>query len=288
VTDPSRTGEPCSIKLPYGQLAGLRWHDSQQPRVLALHGWLDNAASFIPLAEHLKGLDLVALDFPGHGHSDWWPAGHFYHFVDYLWPVLDVADQLGWQQFHLLGHSLGGAVATMLAAALPERILTLNAIESFGPLTTRAGDTRDNLRRALQDRNTYLGRELHTYQDIESATAARAKHGDLSRPAAELLVRRNLKQTESGWQWRSDPRLRRTSLFRFTQDQVMDLLSRLAVPTTLILAEKPIPEPWHKLRDQQLATLPDCTISTLPGHHHLHMESPRAVAEVIMASIRNG
>ena len=287
MTDQLRPGEPCSIKLPYGELAGLRWKNATQPRVLALHGWLDNAASFVPLAEHLNGIDLIALDFPGHGHSDWWSAGHYYHFLDYLWPVLDVADQLGWQQFHLLGHSLGGAVAAMLAAALPERILTLSAIDSFGPLSTAANATRDNLRRALHSRNSYLERASPSYPDIDSASAARAKHGNLSLTAAELLVRRNLKQTEDGWQLRTDPRLRRTSLFRFTEDQVMDLIARLTVPTTVILADKAKPDPWDSLLEQRLPALQDCEIRTLPGHHHLHMESPGPVAEVIMARIHS-
>ena len=43
--------------------------EAQGPKVLALHGWLDNAASFIPLAGQLPHLDLVMLDLPGHGRS---------------------------------------------------------------------------------------------------------------------------------------------------------------------------------------------------------------------------
>ena len=65
-------GNPTPIERrfrAYGQeLAGLQWPGEGEP-VLALHGWLDNAASFQPLAEPL-GHPLVALDFAGHGHSE--------------------------------------------------------------------------------------------------------------------------------------------------------------------------------------------------------------------------
>ena len=53
-----------------GALAGLAWRREGAPRVLCLHGWLDNAASFVPLAPLLDRLDVVALDLPGHGHSE--------------------------------------------------------------------------------------------------------------------------------------------------------------------------------------------------------------------------
>ena len=54
---------PREVRLPvaWGELAGLRRESPGRPRVIALHGWLDNAASFVPLASHLHGLDLVAI-----------------------------------------------------------------------------------------------------------------------------------------------------------------------------------------------------------------------------------
>ena len=62
---PTETG----FDLAFGRLTALRCGAVGQPRVLALHGWLDNAASFLPLAARLPALDLVMLDLPGHGRS---------------------------------------------------------------------------------------------------------------------------------------------------------------------------------------------------------------------------
>ena len=52
-----------------GRFVALRNDRAGGPKLLAMHGWLDNAASFLPMAPHLSGHDLVALDLPGHGRS---------------------------------------------------------------------------------------------------------------------------------------------------------------------------------------------------------------------------
>ncbi|HZX81878.1 MAG TPA: alpha/beta fold hydrolase, partial [Lysobacter sp.] len=95
------------LDTPFGRLAALRFGHGGVP-VLALHGWLDNAASFLPLSSHLPGLDIVALDLPGHGASAHLPASAEYTLVNAARAVLGAADALGWSRFSLLGHSMGG------------------------------------------------------------------------------------------------------------------------------------------------------------------------------------
>lgn len=125
-----------SFSLPVAgtTVAGLRSPGTGGQRVLALHGWLDNAASFVPLAAQLPGLELVAIDLPGHGHSAHLPPGTQYNTPGAICHVLDVADALGWDRFVLLGHSMGAGIASLAATAAPERVERLIAIEALGGL----------------------------------------------------------------------------------------------------------------------------------------------------------
>ena len=56
------------------ELAALRFNPGAPQRVLALHGWLDNAASFAPLAAAWPDCEIVALEFAGHGRSGHLPS----------------------------------------------------------------------------------------------------------------------------------------------------------------------------------------------------------------------
>jgi pimeloyl-ACP methyl ester carboxylesterase len=116
--------------------------------LLAMHGWLDNAATFDELAPLLPGRRIVALDFAGHGLSGR-RVGAPYHFIDYVADVAAVADLLGWQTFDLMGHSLGAGVAALLAGAWPERVRRLVLLEGLGPLTDDEARAPERMREAL-------------------------------------------------------------------------------------------------------------------------------------------
>lgn len=138
--------EEIRLSLGHIELAAHLFGPEDGLPVIALHGWLDNANSFARLAPRLKGLRIVALDLAGHGYSEHRPLGAGYALADYAHDVLRVAEQLGWQRFALLGHSLGAIISVQLAGALPDRVSHLALIDGVIPDRRRAG-----CRRALGD-----------------------------------------------------------------------------------------------------------------------------------------
>lgn len=269
----------CSLTLQAGDqpLAALR-HSRGDVPVLALHGWLDNALSFAPLWPLLDTIDLVCLDFPGHGESPPRPAAARYHFDDYVFDVLAAADALGWERFHLLGHSLGGAVASVTAAACPERIISLSVIEGLGPLTAPPDRTAEGWRKAIQASRV---RPRRVHADRDAAIEARTRNSDLPLAAAELLAERGLEPVEGGWRWRHDLRLTWPSTQRYTEPQVLDLLGHIECPVLCVLAQprsRVIPAGLMGLRR---AAVRQIELAELPGGHHLHMQQAAAVAALL-------
>jgi pimeloyl-ACP methyl ester carboxylesterase len=78
----------------------------------------------------------ISMDLPGHGLTG--PdIQKRYGIEDYSKLVFGIADHLGLDEFHVAGNSMGGGVALKMASDQPDRILTLNLIDSSGarPIT---------------------------------------------------------------------------------------------------------------------------------------------------------
>jgi len=268
-----------SVELLDGRIQGLRWRRGELP-VLALHGWLDNANSFLPLAEHLDGLDLVAIDFPGHGLSAPRPDGVRYHFDDYSFDVLDVLADLGWKQVNLLGHSLGGALSTLLAAAAPGRVRSMALIEGLGPLSAPADKTTEGWRKAMA-RSKPRPRRVHETRD--TAVAARQQGSDLTDESTRLLAERGLVEADGGWRWRHDQRLTWPTGHRYTEPQVIDLIANIECSVVNVHSEAGTGLMVPRMFELRLAALRHrrATVSC-PGGHHLHMVHPERIAPYIL------
>ncbi|TYT26227.1 alpha/beta hydrolase [Luteimonas viscosa] len=277
-----------TLEIPLGRLHGLRQGEPGQPRVLALHGWLDNAASFVPLAAHLPGLELVAIDLPGHGRSAHLPPGADYSFAAAVHSVLDAADALGWERFALLGHSMGAGIASLVAAACPQRVERLVAIEALGALPDLPENTVRRLRDAVAAGRALAGKRLRVFTDLDAPVRARtlALTGAMDEASARLLVERGVREvlvddTRAGWEWSSDPRLTLPTMLRMTEAQVRALIAGIECPTRVIHADPPQPYLPEPRRSEHAALLPRGELVVLPGGHHLHMEQPQAVAAAI-------
>jgi pimeloyl-ACP methyl ester carboxylesterase len=271
--------------VPLGRIAALR-NDGRGPRVLALHGWLDNAASFLPMAPHLRELDLVALDLPGHGRSAHLQPGAEYSFSVAIATVLDVADALGWDSFRLLGHSMGAGISSLIAAACPERVERLAVIEMLGALADAPEHTASRMREAVAAQRLVADKRLRVFPDIDTAVRARLHAGrvpgsGLDEALVRLLVERGLRGVDGGWCWSSDQRLTLPSLTRLTEAQIDDLLAGIACPTLAVFADPAQPYLPDAQRRHRVALLPRGRMLAMPGGHHLHMQQPAAVAAPI-------
>lgn len=271
------------IALPHLSLAAQVWGDDTRPPLLALHGWLDNAGSFALLAPLLAARwQVIALELPGHGHSGHLAPGASYHYLDYVQAVLAAVDALRLDRYHLLGHSLGAGIASLVAAARPERIERLLLIEGLGPLGDDGSHTLQRFRDALAPRES-RGKPPRRFRDVAAAATARSLVSDLSATLAQPIAARGLVEAADGWRWRSDPRLTRPSPVRMAEAQVHALLRGIAAPTALLLARPATPYLPGAMMQARAACVPDIAVSHLAGGHHLHLEHPQAVADWITA-----
>ncbi|WP_413625262.1 alpha/beta fold hydrolase [Luteibacter sp. Lutesp34] len=267
-----------NVSTPGLELAGLAWGEPDAPPLLLLHGWLDNAASFAALAPLLASrFHVIALDLPGHGHSQHLPEGTIYQHVDYVRAVLAAADALALPRFHLLGHSLGAGVATMVAIAAPERVRRLALIEGLGPLGDDGSRTLDRFREAMASK-AGGNRPLRVFPSVDDAAAARALVGGLDAALARPIVERGLRAVDGGYSWRSDPRLSRPTAIRLAETQVMALLLGLAAPTSLLLARPHPPYLEPEALQVRIDCVADIRVTRMEGGHHLHIEKPAEVA----------
>lgn len=239
-------------------------------RVIALHGWLDNAASFRALEPHLQGMRLVALDLVGHGFSAHRPEAMPYYIWDNVADVLAVADELGWDQFHLLGHSMGAGISALLAGVVPERVLSLVMLEGLAPQADSPDELPEKMALAIRRRQR-KERTPRLYPDIDDAVEARMRgRFPVTEQAARWLVERSIVHTAKGFRWRSDPALALPSVLRLSEDQVRAFLLRISAPALLIMGSDGI---GTSLLDERAGLIKQLQRKTFTGNHHLHMEA---------------
>lgn len=233
------------------------------PSVVFLHGFGGSHRDWNPVMQALDGrLHLIAYDLPGHGRSLGWPGAGPAKVAARA--VLADLERRDVPPAHLVGHSMGGAVAMLAGLFAPERVasLTLLSPGGFGPeingrLLRRLAEARDagTLRLLLEN---MFGWGIPVPEEaVESAMALRATPGQ-----SEMLSRIAGAMLEGGVQGEI-PR---------------DLMERLAMPVDVV---------WGT-RDN---VLPAAQAERLPAHlrvrlvegagHMLHHEACDLVARLV-------
>ncbi|WP_207483069.1 acetoin dehydrogenase dihydrolipoyllysine-residue acetyltransferase subunit [Arenibaculum pallidiluteum] len=118
------------LAIPGGRLNVRSWAGAGGPTVVLVHGFTGDLLTWSGLAALLQrsGCEVVALDLPGHGFSEA-PGETPDALVEALCAAVAT---LGLQRVHLVGHSMGGALAVMAAEAMADRILGLSLLAPAG------------------------------------------------------------------------------------------------------------------------------------------------------------
>jgi N-formylmaleamate deformylase len=195
----------------------LRTHGAMYPVVL-LHGLTADGACWTPVARALEGeFDVVMPDARGHGESSAPHRG--YRYDDHASDVEGLVRGLGLSRPVLLGHSMGGMTAAVVASRRVERLGGLVLVDPtfLSPERQRevsCSDVADQHRRALESRRSDL------------VAQARARHPRRSSEMLELLAGARLKTRMSAFDVLTPP----TPEYR-------DLMRAIDVPCLLVIGD---------------------------------------------------
>jgi pimeloyl-ACP methyl ester carboxylesterase len=252
--------------------------------VLLLHGFLDAAATFELLAEPLarQGFRVLGLDFRGFGDTDRVGAGGYYHFPDYVVDLEGIVRALDPKWLGVLGHSMGGGVATLFTGTFPERVDRLVVMEGLGPMSDPPGLAVERMRRHFADRaklrpSRPMG-SLAEATDRLAATHPRI-HRDILASRAERLTRRDA-GGNLVWAW--DPLHRTTSPTPFFAETYSSFLRAITCPTLFVGGG---PHGWHPPDEaERLACFAHLTKVDFPdAGHMMHWTAPVEVAKAVGA-----
>lgn len=122
----------ATVELGAGEFYYTEYGDQEAAPLVLLHGLRSDHSSWAGVAPDLAaaGYRVITLDVRGHGRSVHTAA---YSFEEMRDDVLQFADRLGFDQFVLGGHSMGGTVATLFAERYPSRLRGLIVVDSPPP-----------------------------------------------------------------------------------------------------------------------------------------------------------
>jgi pimeloyl-ACP methyl ester carboxylesterase len=275
-------GEEFDIAVRSHRLHGQRFGSPSAPLVLGLHGLSLNMKTFDFVGERVGGdaLQIVALDLRGRGRSDTTHPGT-YGWESHAFDVFAVADALGFEQFSLVGQSMGGSVAMKAAELDGSRLDAVVLVDIAGRVDQGVGPAV-----ALA-----TGQLDGVYASVEAYLDAVKTQG-LSDPWNEYwdrVYRYQLMEVSDGVRSLVDPKaVAEDRAYTLTQDPYARW-RHLTMPTLLLRATREIrPGAGHVVpaddRDLFLREVPRSTVVEVDANHltiNVHADTAAAIGNFL-------
>ncbi len=254
--------------------------------VVLVHGFMDAAGTWDLLAPILagEGFRVLAPDMRGFGEGVRAAPGSYYHFADYVFDLAEIVEALCPDEpVAVVGHSMGGTIATLFAGSFPERVALLALVEGVGPPDSEweAGPSR--MRgwieqvRVSRARN----RSAPTLTTEEALRRLAVNHPTV--PSDVLAGRMRHLSTDVGEgrrSWKFDALHRTTSPTPFFAKMFAEFAKRVTCPVLFVSGG---PLGYHPEDEaQRLAAFKDCTrVELSSAGHMVHWTFPDPLAQAL-------
>jgi pimeloyl-ACP methyl ester carboxylesterase len=251
------------------QLSGLRW-GTGEPQMVLIHGGAQNAHTFDTLALALAR-PLIALDLPGHGHSDpspYAPSAIGSHADD----LARALEQLTATPLPLVGMSLGGLCSILVAARRPDLVSSLVLID------ITPGVNNEKARHITDFVNG-----PRTFSNFDELLARTVEHNP-TRSVSSLrrgILHNAVELPDGSWVWRHQQHPSSTLSAPDTGD-LWDQFGALTMPVALVrgMALGSVVDDDDEA--EVLTRLPDATIVHVEGAgHSIQGDQPVILANVL-------
>ncbi|XP_049957161.1 probable serine hydrolase [Schistocerca serialis cubense] len=287
--------EEIKIPVPWGHIAGKWWGRTDIQPVIALHGYEDNAGTFDPLVPHLNVDGLLAIDFPGHGHSSHFPVGKFYQFVDAVLTLRLITRHFKWNKVSLIGHSFGSATSLAYAATYPEEVDKYVSIEcartmlAVRPVVDVKAYQFADWIISVEDKMEKNKPPSYTYEEI----LKRLYEGSEKSPtidSCKILLRRGAVRVPHGdedrYYFSRDPRLRIHVWGRLSFDAIVSLAQNVKCSNLSIRGNQGSivgihEEVYMKTVEMMKKNGSRVDHYNVDGTHHLHLNNPERISHLI-------
>jgi pimeloyl-ACP methyl ester carboxylesterase len=221
------------------------WGNPSAPPLLLIHGARDHCRSWDWVAAQLCGRwHVIAPDLRGHGDSAWSGDGD-YAMHAFVYDAAQLIHHLGLTTVSIVGHSLGGNIATRFTGLYPDQVRRLVSIEGLGPSPAMLAEREalpiaQRLRKWIDKRRTGSLREPRRYATLADALMRmRAANPNLSDEQASHLTQHAVRRNDDGsWRWKYDDYLYGAAPVDLTTAQVHELWSAIRCPTLLCYGDK--------------------------------------------------
>ena len=264
------------------------WGDPSAPRLFLLHGWMDVSASFQFTVDELqRQWFVIAPDWRGFGLSQWTNQG--YWFPDFIADLDAILQRYSSDEpARIVGHSMGGNVATLYAGIRPERVRRLVLAEGFGLPPTKPGEAPERYGRWLaENRKPPALKPYRTFEEV----AARLKRNNplLSDERARYLAPHWAEEKPDGSiQLRADPSHKMVNPVLYRIEEAMACWRRITAPVLWLWSDSEWMAKFmgadSALLDSYRACFRSLREETVAGASHMmHHDQPAAFARSIEA-----